>query len=191
MPLGVRLPCVEDVYRLIDAIELEQRLDLIRDPPTLARLAPPESLGYSGSLREPVGGCVWSATLPCSDAQDAKMHGRVKPKLLLPQLQGSLRVCARNLELPSMDSNRSDRKMHPRHLEPVLDLDLVRAFGVVGCELPAAAPQLDPCKPVKRICCQKLVSLAPQVVFALEQRAGGIKVPLRNEHTTQHVCRLA
>ena len=38
----------------------------------------------------------------------------------------------------------------PRHLEPVLDLDLVRACGVVRRELPAAAPELDPGKLVER-----------------------------------------
>ena len=98
------------------------------------------------------------------------MHGRVQPDLLLPELQGSLRVRAGDLELAAMGGDHCDRQMDPRHLEPVLDVELVSAIGVLGRELPAAAPELDIGEPGERVRGQQLVALMPFLVLALDER---------------------
>ena len=60
-------------------------------------------------------------------------------------------MLARELELAAMDGNHSDRKVVLRHLEPVLDRDVVGAGGVRGRERPAPGPELDPCEAPERV----------------------------------------
>src|SRR5580765_6078472 len=71
-----------------------------------------------------------------------------------------------------MNGNHSDRKVVLRHLEPVLDRDVVCVYCVRGRELPAPGPELDPCEAPERAGAPRLVALAPLLVLALEQVAG-------------------
>ena len=53
-------------------------------------------------------------------------------------------MLAGELELTAMDGDDRDGKVVLRHLESVLDRDVVRAGGVLRRELPAPGPELDP-----------------------------------------------
>ena len=100
------------------------------------------------------------------------MLGRVEPKLLLGQLQGSFRMLAGELELAAMDGNERNGKVVLRNLEPVLDRDVVGETGVRGGKRPVPFPELDPGEAPERAGAARLVALAPLPVFALEQGAG-------------------
>jgi hypothetical protein len=73
-----------------------------------------------------------------------------------------------------------------RHLEAVLNPDVVRVSGVLGRELPSPGPELDPREPPQGTGASRLVSLAPLSVLALEQGAG--LVPLRGRRERVHQC---
>ena len=115
------------------------------------------------------------------EPEDRQVLRRVEPELLLGQLERALRMLARELELAAMDGDERDREVVLRHLEPVLDRDVVRARGVVGRELPAPGPELDPGEAPERAGAPRLVALAPLSVLALEQRAGLVPPRRRRE----------
>ena len=100
------------------------------------------------------------------------MLGRMERELLFSQLEGSFRMLAGELELAAMDGNECDRKVVLRHLESVLDRDVVGASGVIGCKRPAPGPELDPGEAPERAGAPRLVALAPLPVLALEHDAG-------------------
>ena len=89
-----------------------------------------------------------------------------------------------------MGGDHRDRQMDPRHLEPVLDVELVCAIGVLGRELPAAAPQLDIGEPGQRVRGQQLVALMPFLVLALEERTRLLDAPTHVEHVRDRTVRL-
>ena len=109
------------------------------------------------------------------------MLGRVERELLLGQLEGSFRMLAGELELAAMDGDERDGKVVLRHLEPVLDRDVVGASGVRGRERPAPFPELDPGEAPERAGAARLVALAPLPVLALEQGAGLVPPGRRRE----------
>ena len=100
------------------------------------------------------------------------MLGRVEPELLVGQGQAALGVLAGQLELTSMDGDDSDRKVVLRHLVAVLGGDLVGAGGVLGSELPAPGPELDPGEAPRGAGAARLVPLEPFGILALEQCTG-------------------
>ena len=130
------------------------------------------------------------AILKGDDTQRSQVHGRVQPDLLLSELQGSLRVGAGELELAAMGGDHRDRQMDPGHLEPVLDVELVCAIGILGRELPAVAPQFDIGKPGQRVRGQQLVALMPFLVLALEERTRLLDAPTHVEHVRDRTVRL-
>ena len=168
-PRRVRLPGVEDPHGVVDPAELEQRLDVVGAPPADARLAPAERRGLPVGLVEPLGGRGASPLQSATSPRTAMCCGGWSAELLLGQLEGPLRVRAGELELAAMDGDDRDRKVVLRHLEPVLDRDVVCARGVVGRELPAPGPELDPGEAPERARAPRLVALAPLLVLALEQ----------------------
>src|SRR5207237_358124 len=68
-----------------------------------------------------------------------------------------------------------------RHLEAVLDRDVVGASGVLGRERPAPGPELDPGEAPERAGAPRLVALAPVPVLALEHGAGLVPPGRRRE----------
>ena len=97
---------------------------------------------------------------------------RVERELLFRKLERSVRMLACERELSAVDGNDRDRQMILGHLQAVLDRDVVRLRRLVGRELPAAAPELEPRETPERAGTPRLVSLAPLLELALEQRAG-------------------
>ena len=93
-------------------------------------------------------------------------------------------MLARELELPAMDGDDGDRKVILRHLEAVLDRDVVRASSVVRRELPTPGPELDPGETPESARAPRLVPVAPLLVLPLEQCAGF--VPLRGRREGIH-----
>ena len=73
-----------------------------------------------------------------------------------------------------------------RHLEAVLNRDVVGTAGVLGRELPASGPELDPGQSPRCACGARLVSLVPIRVFALEERPS--LVPSRRRCKRVHDC---
>jgi hypothetical protein len=94
------------------------------------------------------------------------------------------------LELATMGGDYGDRQMDPGHLEPVLDVELVCAIGILGRELPAVAPQFDIGKPGQRVRGQQLVALMPFLVLALEERTRLLGAPTHVEHVRDRTVRL-
>ena len=118
------------------------------------------------------------------EPEDRQVLRRVEPELLLGELERSLRVLARELELAAMDGDERDRQVVLRHLEPVLDRDVARAGGVLGRERPAPGPELDPREAPERVGAPRLVALAPLPMLALEQ--GARLVPPRGRREGVH-----
>ena len=119
------------------------------------------------------------------------MHRRVHPELLLTEPQGSLGVRARDLELAAMGGDHRDRHMDPRHLEPVLHVQLISPVGVLGRELPAVAPQLDFGEPEQRVGGHQLVTLERCLVLALVERPRLLEAPTHMEHVGDRAVRRA
>ena len=136
-------------------------LDVVGGPPADARLAPPELGGLPVGLAEPVRGRGRVAAPERDEPEDRQVVRRMEPELLLGEVERSLAMLARELELAAMDGDRGDREVVLRHLEPVLDRDVVGAGGVVGRELPAPGPELDPGEAPERAGAPRLVALAP------------------------------
>src|SRR5690348_10764392 len=74
------------------------------------------------------------------------------------------------LEPTSVDGDNRYRKVVRRHLDAVLDRDVVGAGGVLGRKLPASAPEFEPRERPRRACGARLVSLAPILILAFEKR---------------------
>ncbi len=110
------------------------------------------------------------------EPENGDVLGRVERELLLAELEGSLRMGARELELAAMDGDDGDRKVILRHLEPVLDRDVVGADSVLGRERPASRPELDPGETPERAGAPRLVALEPLSILALEQSRGPRRV---------------
>src|SRR5829696_4765202 len=77
-------------------------------------------------------------------------------------------MIARELELAPVDSDDRDRKVVLRHLQAVLDRDVVRASGVFGRNCPAPGPELEPREAPERASAPGLVAVAPFRMLALE-----------------------
>src|SRR6266516_5346576 len=99
-------------------------------------------------------------------------------------------MLACELDLPAMDGNDSNRQVILRHLEPVLEGDLVGVGGMGRRELPATGPELDPGEAPERTGAPWLVALAPLLVLALEQGAGLGPLRGRREGVHDGECRL-
>ena len=99
-------------------------------------------------------------------------------------------MLACELELAAMDGDDGDRKVVLRHLEAVLDRDVVRASGIVGRELPTSGPELDPGKAPERAGAARLVPLAPRLVLPLEQCARFVPLRGRRERVHDRLRRL-
>ena len=82
-----------------------------------------------------------------------------------------------------MDGDDRDRKVVLRHLEPVLDRDVVGAGGVLGRELPAPGPELDPGEAPERAGAPRLV----RARATLGARARATREP-RPSSTTARGC---
>src|SRR6476660_9485569 len=95
------------------------------------------------------------------------------------------------LQLPSVDGDDCDRKMVLRHLEAVLDRDVVGTSGMFGRELPASRPELDPGQPPRCARDARLVSLAPLLKLVLEKRASLPSLRGRREGIDDCLRRLA
>ena len=72
------------------------------------------------------------------------MLRRVKAELLLGQLERTLRVQAGEVELPAVDGHHGDREMVLRHLEAVLDRDVVRVARRASPRARGAPPGARP-----------------------------------------------
>ena len=70
-----------------------------------------------------------------------------------------------------MDGDDRARQVVLRHLEPVLDRDVVGMRGMSGRALPVPSPEIDPGKPPEGAGAAGLVAFAPFAVLPLEQRA--------------------
>src|SRR5262249_13245799 len=134
-----------------------------------ARLAPREHSRLRLRLREPLPGRRRVALPQRGKSEDGEVLRRMERELLPGELEGTRGVLARELEPPAMKRNDRDRKVVLRHLEPVLDREVVGRRRVVGGELPAATPELDPRESPERPRAPRLVALAPFGVLALEQ----------------------
>jgi len=77
-------------------------------------------------------------------------------------------VVAGEVGLAAMDGDHRVREMVLRHLDAVLDGDVVSTVGMVGRVLPAPGPEVDPGKAPERAGAPSLVALAPFEVLALE-----------------------
>ena len=164
-----RLPDVEDSHRVVDPAELEQRLDVVGASTRGGRLAPPECarrLSAWPSQSRRAASPLQSATSP----RTARCKGGWSPNCSSGELEGSLRRLPRELELAAMDGDPRDGKKVLRHLEPVLDRDVVRARGVVGRELPAPAQSSTHAR-YQSARAPRLVALAATLVRALQQMA--------------------
>src|SRR6202011_4369509 len=109
--------------------------------------------------------------------EDSQVLRRMETELVLRQVEGSLRLLARDPKLAAMHGYDSDREVVLWHFHPVLDGDVVRASGVPGRELPSPGPELDPGKAPECAGAPRLVPFAPLVVLAFEQRTS--LIPLR------------
>ena len=106
----------------------------------------------------------------------------MQSELLFRKPQTSLRVGSGELELTAMGGDRRDRHMNPRHIEAVLEIELVVAIGIRSRELPAARRKLDVGQPPQHIRRQQLVAVLPFLVLALQDRPGLIDAPPHLEH---------
>src|SRR5262249_31523172 len=161
-----------------DPAELEQELDVVRAPPADARLAPRERSRLRFRQREPLLGRRRVALPQRGKPEDGEVLGRMERELLPGELECTRGGLACEPEPPAVKRDGRDRKVVLRHLEPVLDRDVVRSRCVVGRELPAAAPELDPREAPERPCATRLVALAPLGMLALEQ-GQGLVAPVR------------
>src|SRR5439155_6027443 len=157
---------------VVGPAELEEQLDVVAAPPTNARFSPSQRGGLLVRLGEPLASCRRVSAGQRDESQDRHVLRRVERELLSSQLECSLRMLPGELELASMDGNQRDRKVVLRHLEPVLDRDVVGSGGVVGGNLPASGPELDPGQAPERAGAAWLVALAPFLMLALEEVAG-------------------
>jgi hypothetical protein len=114
----------------------------------------------------------------------------LKPELLLPEPQRQLRMRASDVELTAMGRDHRGRQVIPGHIEAVLNIDVECAGSVIRRGLPAAAPQLDPCKIGENVCRPELVALAPLLVRGLEKPTGSVEIPAHVEHVRERVRRL-
>src|ERR1051326_583634 len=185
-PTRVGLPVIEDADRVVQPTELEQRLDMVRNPPPLGRLAPAEPGRRRLGLVEPRDRGVQIACLERDDSERSEVDGRMSPELLLPEAQSAFRVPPRDVELSTMRGDDRDGHVVPRHLESVLERDLERTRRVLGRELPAARPQLDVRELVQEARGRRLIAVLPRLVFALEQWTHDVDVPLRAENDHAH-----
>ena len=164
----VGLPRIDDPTGLVHVAALEEQLGVVGGPPADARLAPAELRGPAVGLDKPVGGGGAIAAPERDEPQDRQVLRRVEHELLLRELERSFRMCAGQLEPAAMHGNECDRKVILRHLEAVLDRDVVRVGGVRGRELPAPGPELDPGEAPERAGAPRLVALAPLSLLVLE-----------------------
>ena len=75
-----------------------------------------------------------------------------------------------------MDGHPRDRDVVLIPLDAVLHVDVASVVGVLGRELPAPTPQLDPRKIPEHVCSEELVALLPLPVLALEHRASLVDI---------------
>src|SRR3954466_15883378 len=91
--------------------------------------------------------------------------------MLLGERECPLGMGARTRQVAAMKRDDGDRKVILRHLEAVLDGDLVRRRRVGGGELPSSAPELDPCEPPESARGPGLVARLPLFLLTDEERA--------------------
>ena len=118
---------------------------MVGGPPADARLAPPERRGLPVGLVEPLRAPrerlrSTSAARP----EDRHVLRRVEPNCSSRQLQSPLRMLTGQLELAAMNGDHGDRKVILRHLEAVLDRDVVGGCGVGRLRAPSARPRTRP-----------------------------------------------
>ena len=124
-------------------------------------------------LVEPVGRADRSPSDSATSPMTARCCGGCEPELFLGQGEGTLRMLAGKLELAPMDGDDRDRQVVLRHLEAVLDRDVVvaaAACSAASCQRPAQ--NSTQARPHEGAGASRLVPLAPLPVLALEQRAG-------------------
>ena len=101
---------------------------MVGRPPAKARLAPPELRPPDGRRRRAGRRAADGSPLQRSTSpRTAQCCGGCRAELLLGQLERPLRVPACEVELPAVDGHDGDREMVLRHLQAVLDRDVVRA----------------------------------------------------------------
>ena len=172
-PHRIRLQRVDEVGPPSStSSELEQQLYAVGGPPAEAGLAPIELRGKPVRPSEPLGGHAAIAAPESNEPDNRGVLRRVEAELLLRQLEAALRMRSGELELAAVDRDDGDREVVLRHLEAVLDRDVVRTGRVRGCELEATGPKLDPGEAPECPGTSRLIALAPLVILALEQHAG-------------------
>ena len=118
------------------------------------------------------------------------MLRRLQAELLLGQRERPLGMLAGEFELPAMDRDERDGQVVLRHLEAVLDRDLVRALGVLGRAVPVARPELHPRETPERAGAARLVAVTPLATLALEQRPRLVPAKGRHENADDRERRL-
>ena len=168
----VSLPNVEYRERVVVPAEGEQQLDVVGAPPANARLTPPQLRRLPVCAVEPLSRSGKVAAPECCQSHDREMLRRMQRELLLGEIERASRVLARELELAPVDGDDGDREVVLRHLEPVLDRDVMSMGGVLGGDVPTPCPELDPREPPERPSAPRLVLLPPFEVLALEEEPG-------------------
>ena len=161
--------------------EGEQQLDVVGAPPANARLAPPQLRRLPVCAVEPLSRSGKVAAPECCQSHDREMLRRMQRELLLGEIERASRVLARELELAPVDGDDGDRQVVLRHLEPVLDRDVMSMGGVLGGDVPTPCPELDPREPPERPGAPRLVLLPPFEVLALEEGPGHVSRRSRRE----------
>src|SRR5262245_63325625 len=95
------------------------------------------------------------------------------------------------IELAAVHGDDRDREVVRRHLDAVLDRDVVSAGGVLGRDVPVPGPELDPGQTPRCACGSRLVSLARLLVLPLEERTRFASLPGRRKRVRDRLGRLA
>ena len=124
-------------HRLVDAAELEQRLDVVVGPRAIGRLEPPELQRARVRSAEPLGAGRSVSTPQSDQPDDGEVIGRMKSEVRPRQGRVPASSLPREVELAAMDGDPGDREMVLGYLDSVLERDVARAGGMLGGELPA------------------------------------------------------
>src|SRR3954453_8682063 len=93
----------------------------------------------------------------------------MEPELLLGQGEAALGVLTGELELTTVHGDDGDRQVVLRHLEAVLTGDVQGVSSILGGELPASGPELDPGEAPRGAGATGLVPLEPFGLVAREE----------------------